>query len=38
MADTLPEFLFHWAARTPDAVFLDEPEHDRRHTYVGVRL
>ena len=36
MADTLPEFLFHWAERTPDAIFLGEPEGDRRFTYGEV--
>ncbi len=38
MADTLPEFLFHWAERTPDAVFLGEPDRDRRYTYGEVAV
>jgi acyl-CoA synthetase (AMP-forming)/AMP-acid ligase II len=38
MADTLPEFLLHWAERTPDAVYLGEPEHDRRYTYGEVAV
>ena len=36
MADTLPEFLLHWAERTPDVVFLGEPDRDRSHTYGRV--
>ncbi len=33
MAETLPEFLLHWAERTPDAVFLGEPDRGRRWSY-----
>ena len=33
MTDTLPEFLLHWAERTPDAVFLGEPDRDRSCSY-----
>jgi hypothetical protein len=36
MADTLPELLLHWAERTPDAVFLGEPDRDRTCTYGRV--
>src|SRR5512132_3760460 len=33
MTDTLPEFLFRWAERTPDAVFVTEPDRGRVYTY-----
>jgi acyl-CoA synthetase (AMP-forming)/AMP-acid ligase II len=33
MADTLPEFLLYWAERTPDAVFLGEPDRGRCWSY-----
>src|SRR5262245_64301601 len=33
MADTLPEFLLHWADRTPDAIFVHEPDRGRAFTY-----
>ena len=36
MADTLPEFLLHWAERTPDATFVGEPDRDRTYTYGEV--
>jgi acyl-CoA synthetase (AMP-forming)/AMP-acid ligase II len=36
MTDTLPEFLFHWAERTPDAVFVTEPDRGRVYTYGQV--
>jgi long-chain acyl-CoA synthetase len=36
MTDTLPEFLLHWAERTPDAVFLTEPDRGRASTYGEV--
>jgi long-chain acyl-CoA synthetase len=36
MTDTLPEFLFHWAERTPDAVFVAEPDRGRVYTYGQV--
>jgi hypothetical protein len=35
MTDTLPEFLLHWAERTPDRIFLGEPDR-RAHTYGQV--
>jgi acyl-CoA synthetase (AMP-forming)/AMP-acid ligase II len=40
MAETLPEFLFHWAERAPDATFLGEPDRDRCYAYseVAVRV
>ena len=34
MIDTLPEFLLHWAERTPDAVFLTEPDRGPAYTYA----
>ena len=36
MAETLPEFLLHWADRTPDAVFVSEPDRGRKFTYGQV--
>src|SRR5574342_1028408 len=36
MTDTLPEFLFHWAERTPAAVFVAEPDRGRTYTYLQV--
>jgi acyl-CoA synthetase (AMP-forming)/AMP-acid ligase II len=36
MTETLPEFLFHWAERTPDATFIGEPDRDRAYTYGQV--
>jgi acyl-CoA synthetase (AMP-forming)/AMP-acid ligase II len=36
MADTLPEFLLHWAERTPEAVFVAEPDRGRTLTYGQV--
>ena len=33
MIETLPEFLVHWAERTPDAVFVAEPDRGRSFTY-----
>jgi long-chain acyl-CoA synthetase len=36
MIDTLPEFLLHWAERTPDAVFVAEPDRGRAYTYGEV--
>jgi hypothetical protein len=36
MADTLPEFLLHWAERTPEASFVGEPDRDRTYTYGQV--
>src|SRR5262249_12437525 len=36
MLQTLPECLSHWAERTPDAVFVREPDHGRVHTYGAV--
>ncbi len=36
MADTLPDFLHHWAERTPDAVFVAEPDRGRTLGYGEV--
>src|SRR5262245_2372936 len=36
MMDTLPEFLLHWAERTPGAIFIGEPERERAYTYGQV--
>jgi acyl-CoA synthetase (AMP-forming)/AMP-acid ligase II len=36
MADTLPEFLFHWAERTPETIFIGEPERGQTCTYGEV--
>src|SRR5262245_17589663 len=36
MADTLPEHLLHWAGRTPDTVFIGEPDRGRTYTYGEV--
>src|SRR5262245_47336160 len=36
MLHTLPECLSHWAERTPDAVFVGEPDRGRVHTYGAV--
>jgi acyl-CoA synthetase (AMP-forming)/AMP-acid ligase II len=36
MTHTLPEFLLHWAERTPDAVFVTEPDRGRTRTYGQV--
>ena len=36
MTDTLPEFLLHWAERTPDLIFIGEPDRDRTYTYGQV--
>ena len=36
MGQTLPEFLLHWAERTPDAVFVGEPDRGRTYTYGQV--
>jgi long-chain acyl-CoA synthetase len=33
MTETLPEFLLHWAERTPGTVFADEPDRGRSVTY-----
>ena len=33
MTETLPEFLLHWAERTPETVFADEPDRGRSITY-----
>src|SRR5262249_58466856 len=33
MADPLPEFLLHWADRTPDAILVHEPDRGRAFTY-----
>ena len=36
MIETLPEFLLHWAERTPAGVFVGEPDRDRTYTYDEV--
>jgi long-chain acyl-CoA synthetase len=36
MIETLPEFVLHWAERTPDAVFVAEPDRGRSFTYGQV--
>ena len=36
MIDTLPEFLFHWAERTPGAAFVTEPDRGTAYTYAQV--
>src|SRR5262249_19170363 len=36
MADTLPEYLLHWAERTPDTIFVGEPDRGRTYTYGEV--
>ena len=36
MIDTLPEFLLHWADRTPDLTFVGEPDRDRTYAYGQV--
>jgi long-chain acyl-CoA synthetase len=36
MVQTLPEFLLHWAERTPAAIFVGEPDRDRAYTYAEV--
>jgi fatty-acyl-CoA synthase len=36
MIETLPEFLLHWAERTPDAVFVTESDRGRALTYGQV--
>ena len=36
MGQTLPEFLLHWAERTPDVVFVGEPDRGRTYTYGQV--
>jgi long-chain acyl-CoA synthetase len=36
MADTLPEYLLHWAERTPDTIFIGEPDRGRTYTYGEV--
>jgi long-chain acyl-CoA synthetase len=36
MVQTLPEFLLHWAERTPDAAFVGEPDRGRAFTYRQV--
>jgi acyl-CoA synthetase (AMP-forming)/AMP-acid ligase II len=36
MSDTLPEFLLHWAERTPDAVFVTESDRGPAYTYAQV--
>ena len=36
MTATLPEFLFHWAERTPDAAFVTEPDRGMTYTYGQV--
>jgi long-chain acyl-CoA synthetase len=36
MTATLPEFLLHWAERTPDVVFVAEPDRGRSYTYGQV--
>ncbi len=36
MMETLPEFLLHWAERTPDAVFVTESDRGPSHTYAQV--
>jgi long-chain acyl-CoA synthetase len=36
MIDTLPELLLHWAERTPDAIFVAEPDRGRSFTYGQV--
>src|SRR5262249_37461227 len=33
MVQTLPEYLLHWAERTPDAIFVGEPDRGRTHPY-----
>ena len=33
MMETLPEFLLHWAERTPGTVFAEEPDRGRSITY-----
>ena len=33
MMETLPEFLLHWAERTPETVFADEPDRGCSMTY-----
>jgi len=36
MIETLPEFLLHWAERTPTAIFIGEPDRDRAYAYDQV--
>jgi len=36
MIETLPEFLLHWAERSPDAIFVAEPDRGRSLTYGQV--
>ncbi len=36
MTATLPEFLFHWAERTPESIFVTEPDHGPTYTYGQV--
>ena len=36
MTATLPEFLFHWAERTPESVFVTEPDRGPTCTYGQV--
>src|SRR5262249_62130671 len=36
MSSTLPEFLLHWAERTPNAIFVGEPDRGGVHTYGDV--
>ncbi len=36
MAETLPEFLLHWAERAPEAIFVGEPDRDRAYAYGAI--